>query len=316
MNGNALVSAVVTTIRRPDLVVRAVRSVLRQTYAPIELIVVVDGPDPQTIQILEAMNEERLTVLPLEKNVGLAEARNIGARECHGKWVAYLDDDDEWLPEKIDIQVKAIDALGSNNILVATQYVVRGSWRKPEPVLPVRAPLSDEDISDYMFRTNGLAQPIIGPQASGYLVSREALLRIPFKAGLKYYEDWEWLLRGISEGMQFVLIKQPLYILYTHHHHPRESNSSGQRWRLSLTWIESVRSQITRDAYSSFMVFDTMFHCAETWMRIPAFIFLTYRMAARGRCSLGHLIGVVKCFLLHPVIRDGIRRNIRSLRSV
>lgn len=305
----ALVSAVIPTLNRPDLLVRAVRSALNQTYMPLEVVVVVDGPDPVTVTTLEAMNEPRVTIIPLENNVGLAEARNIGARKCRGDWIAYLDDDDEWLPEKIAKQVQVSKGMASDLVLVATQFQVKGTWREPDPILPIRGPLHGENVSNYMFRTNGLHQPLIGPQGSGYFASKTTFLRIPFKRGLKYYEDWEWLLRGTSRGMRFILLKEPLYLLHTDHNHPRESRTTNTRWQLSLNWLNSVKDGITREAYASFIVFDTMYHCAETWRRIPIFLYLTFKLLRNGRCTPGHLLGTLKWFLLHPSLRDRLRAH-------
>ena len=100
-----LVSAVIPTRNRPHLVGRAVHSALNQTYACLEIIVVVDGPDSVTQDALAAIRDSRLRVIVLEKNVGVAEARNIGVRRANGDWIALLDDDDEWLPNKIARQI-------------------------------------------------------------------------------------------------------------------------------------------------------------------------------------------------------------------
>ena len=88
------ITAVIPTRDRADLVTRAVRSVLDQTYPNVDAVVVVDGPDPATVAILTAMNEPRLRVISLDANVGGSEARNIGVRRARGRWVALLDDDE------------------------------------------------------------------------------------------------------------------------------------------------------------------------------------------------------------------------------
>src|ERR1700758_1632604 len=96
-----LVSAVIPTRNRPDLVCRAVRSALAQTYPNIEVIVVIDGPDPVSFASLEVLGDPRIRIIALKESVGGSEARNTGAREAKGSYIALLDDDDEWLPEKI-----------------------------------------------------------------------------------------------------------------------------------------------------------------------------------------------------------------------
>ena len=121
-DAGVIVSAVIPTRHRPDLVCRAVRSVLAQTMASLECIVVIDGPDFVTEQALGKIEDARLRVIPLEGNVGGCEARNIGAREARGLWVGLLDDDDEWLPEKLARQLAAAEAASEPPAMVVSRY--------------------------------------------------------------------------------------------------------------------------------------------------------------------------------------------------
>src|ERR1041385_5815082 len=97
-----LVSAVIPTVGRPGLLPRAVRSALGQTVDDLEVIVVIDGPDDATRDALTAIDDPRLRVVQLPENVGLSSALNAGIREASGRWVALLDDDDEWFPRKLE----------------------------------------------------------------------------------------------------------------------------------------------------------------------------------------------------------------------
>jgi glycosyltransferase involved in cell wall biosynthesis len=100
-----LVSVVIPTRYRPEMVCRSVLSALRQTHPNLEVIVVVDGPDPLTIAALGALDDPRLRTVPLPENVGGSDARNCGVRTSKGEWIAFLDDDDEWLPQKLEKQL-------------------------------------------------------------------------------------------------------------------------------------------------------------------------------------------------------------------
>ncbi len=93
-----LISVVIPTFNRPHIVLRAVRSALNQTMKAIAVIVVVDGSDAATEQALEAIGDSRLIVRTLPHNRGAANARNAGVEEAGSKWIAFLDDDDEWHP--------------------------------------------------------------------------------------------------------------------------------------------------------------------------------------------------------------------------
>jgi glycosyltransferase involved in cell wall biosynthesis len=101
-----LVTAVVTTYDRPQLVRRAIESALSQSYEPLEVIVVEDGSDSGVETWLEEQGFDHVRYIRHEENRGLTAARNTGLRYARGKYVAYLDDDDEWLPDKTAKQVK------------------------------------------------------------------------------------------------------------------------------------------------------------------------------------------------------------------
>jgi len=102
-----LVTAIIITYNRPGLVRRAVQSVLAQGYEPLEIIVVEDGSDSGVKAWLnENGHSEKVRYVRHDRNRGLAAARNTGLRLARGEYVSYLDDDDEWLPEKIWKQVE------------------------------------------------------------------------------------------------------------------------------------------------------------------------------------------------------------------
>lgn len=121
-----LVSVYLPTRGRPQLLERAVRSVLAQTWKKIELIVVVDGPCPATENILEAIGAEdlgemRLLVRILPEPRGACIARNEALQLASGVYVTGLDDDDYFLPERIEELVSTFDATTSS--FLATGYL-------------------------------------------------------------------------------------------------------------------------------------------------------------------------------------------------
>lgn len=102
------VSAIITTYDRPDLLPQAVDSALAQTEADLEIIVVDDGSAPATRAAL-APYAGRITVVH-KANGGLASARNAGLRVARGRYVAFLDDDDRWAPDRISALLPVIEA--------------------------------------------------------------------------------------------------------------------------------------------------------------------------------------------------------------
>jgi len=104
-----LVSVVVPCFDAADTIERAIRSARGQTHPAVELIAVDDASGDDTLARLEALSGDDLRVLALERNVGAAEARNRGLALARGDYVAFLDADDEWLPDKLRIQVEALE---------------------------------------------------------------------------------------------------------------------------------------------------------------------------------------------------------------
>jgi glycosyltransferase involved in cell wall biosynthesis len=139
------ISVVIPTYQRRESVSRAVASALEQELSPLEVIVCDDGSSDGTQEAMEswARKEPRLRYLRLPRNHGApAAARNLGTRGARGGWVAFLDDDDRWLPEKLRVQGEAI-ATGRYD-LVASDATRSGGgpyFGLTEPREPDRAEL-------------------------------------------------------------------------------------------------------------------------------------------------------------------------------
>ncbi len=149
-----LISVVIPTRGRPLLVTRAVHSALRQTFDRFEVIVVIDGPDEATRDALRVLADPRLRVIQLGSNGGACAARNRGAEAARGEWIALLDDDDEWLPDKLDAQMQLARSSVYPEPVVAARSIVRTP--RGEFVLPRRLPRRGEPVGDYMFIRHGL----------------------------------------------------------------------------------------------------------------------------------------------------------------
>src|SRR6185436_1915261 len=96
-----LVSVIIPTLNRPVFLQAALRSVLCQTSKDFEVLVVDDGSTIDVFPILKGLDDGRIRYFRHESNRGEAAARNTGIRNARGAYVAFLDDDDEWLPEKL-----------------------------------------------------------------------------------------------------------------------------------------------------------------------------------------------------------------------
>ncbi|MFW6015819.1 MAG: glycosyltransferase family 2 protein [bacterium] len=111
------VSVIITTYNRYKLLDRAINSVLLQTYRNMEIVIVDDNSSDNTESIIKKYMEKdnRINFIKHKENMGLSAARNTGFKNSIGELIAYLDDDDEWLPEKLEQQVnKMLDSSEKN----------------------------------------------------------------------------------------------------------------------------------------------------------------------------------------------------------
>ncbi|MBW4056649.1 MAG: glycosyltransferase family 2 protein [Proteobacteria bacterium] len=118
---NPLVSVVVTTYNQAAYIEQTIDSTLSQTYKPFEVIVVDDGSTDDTQIRLTAYGEQIIYIR--QKNQGVAGSRNTGIRKAHGEYIALLDGDDFWEPEKLSVQVSAA-RLNPNSGLIVVDGVM------------------------------------------------------------------------------------------------------------------------------------------------------------------------------------------------
>lgn len=155
MNKEELVSAVVITYNRPvEILKRAVTSVINQTYSNFELIVVNDYPENSQLKdeikmMLDSFNDNRIRYIVHKKNMGACKARNTGILQSSGEYVCLLDDDDEWLPNKMKLQMQGFkdDSVG---LVYSPFYNVKGNSTSE---LAVRGTKSGRLLQD-MLREN------------------------------------------------------------------------------------------------------------------------------------------------------------------
>src|SRR5688572_2235335 len=102
------VSVIIPTHNRAESVFNAVTSVIKQTLEDIEIIVVDDASNDNTAEALARLRDKRIRFIRHEMNKGGAAARNTGILNCKSDYIAFLDDDDEWLPEKLAKQMAVL----------------------------------------------------------------------------------------------------------------------------------------------------------------------------------------------------------------
>lgn len=113
MQASPLVSVILPTYNRAAVLDVALRSVLAQTMSDLELIIVDDGSTDTTDSLVSSYSDSRVRYIRLAGNSGCAVARNVGLQAAAGEWVAFQDSDDEWLPDKLESQLRE---MGSHNV--------------------------------------------------------------------------------------------------------------------------------------------------------------------------------------------------------
>ena len=241
------VSTVIPTTRRPDLVIRAVRSVFAQTFSDYEIIVVVDGPNPETMEALLALEDNRLKIVQNEVPSGPGAARNKGAAMARGEWVAFLDDDDEWLPTKLDRQLTAARSFSGSIVISCLSNIVSPSAKYVWPRL-----IYDNNIplDEYLFDRRSFFKGEAFLPTPSLMMPRNLFNAFQFPS-IQHHEDWDLLLRLSKIGRaQIVTVAEPLVVIY--YEENRASLSDSSTWRSSLNWIEENRPLVGPRAYSGF----------------------------------------------------------------
>ncbi len=126
------VSVIIPTYNRADLLPTAISSVLAQTYTDWELIVVDDASTDNTREVIKEWEakDSRIRSVSLNKNSGgPAHPKNVGVESARGEFIAFLDHDDEWLPEKLKKQVAVFASSPRIGLVTCEAYVVDGAGR-------------------------------------------------------------------------------------------------------------------------------------------------------------------------------------------
>jgi len=232
-----LVSVVVPTRDRPELLRRAVGAILGQSYkGPIECLVVFDQSDPE-LAWPELPPGRRLRLVRNQRTPGLAGARNSGILAATGELVAFCDDDDEWLAEKLTRQVARLlatpsAAVSTTGILV--RYQDRTTTRLAPTILVthrqlLRSRLTELHPSTVLARRRQLLDDIglVDEQIPG-----------------SYAEDYEWLLRA-SRHAPVLAVPEPLAVIHWH-----QSSFFADRWRTiisALTYLVDKHRELQQE---------------------------------------------------------------------
>ncbi len=246
------VSVVIPTCKRPSLLLRAVASALGQTFSNLEVIVVVDGNDPATQTALKTVADPRLKIVSKPVQEGANQARNSGIAAAQGKWIALLDDDDEWFPNKLEIQIGMAEKSQFRHPVVACYEIIRTP--RLDFILPRRIPGPEEPISEYLFTRRGLFHGDGFIQSSMMVASRELFLQVPMETHAAMLHETTWLLKVAKvSGVGFEFAPETLAIWNVDENRTRES-VHPENWKSTFEWITGHRELFTPRAYAAVLL--------------------------------------------------------------
>ncbi|MCL2252823.1 MAG: glycosyltransferase [Lachnospiraceae bacterium] len=201
---NPLVSVIIPTYNRADVLGRSIESVLSQTYPHFELIIIDDCSTDGTKELVDSYQDERIHYIKNESNLGAGRARNIGVAISRGKYIAFQDSDDVWYQEKISRQLAAFSNDSINNVGMV--------------YCPYRYLVAEDDFifNGGKFQTEHFSHLLFWPDVGTptMLISKEAWDDVGgFSEEIKCFEDWEFSIR-VAEKYDLICIPEVLCDVY------------------------------------------------------------------------------------------------------
>jgi len=222
------VSIIMPTYNRAYILEKAIKSVLAQSYEDWELIIVDDGSKDNTEEVVSRYVGEKVRYISYPVNRGGNHARNVGIRLAQGEYLAFLDSDNEWIPEALELSVKMLDSMEGKYKLI-TAITEFHSFDGSVDIRPNESECS-------LMQREALIKNIVcfdAPIAdmNTYVFSRKCIERVgDFDEEQKKGQDWELLIRLLAdEQIQYRFLKRKIAVNYI------QENSISRQQQLGPT---------------------------------------------------------------------------------
>ncbi len=240
-----MVSAIIPTYNRCDVIQRAINTVCNQSYKNLEIIVVDDASADNTEAVVKSMSDPRIRYIRHETNLGGATTRNTGIDAAKGEYIAFLDSDDLWKPQKISLQLASIHEHPDSAKVVSYTQVENYNGRHVS-IMPTRGKQDTESVEEYLFVNGGEMH------TSTLMLSRSLAVSTRFRPGLKKHQDLDFCLRLAASGAKFTFVEKPLTVWVNEQRSDRISKIAD--YRISLNWIREYESSISPKATKGFLI--------------------------------------------------------------
>lgn len=235
-----LVSVIIPCYNRAHLIAQAISSVRRQTFQDWELIIVDDGSsDDLCLALRECCADERIRLVRHPKNLGEPAARNTGIGVALGRFIAFLDSDDEWLPKKLERQVAVVLGMPEpERVICVTQTVVMLTDNK-SIIRPLQRPAPGRSFAEFLYNDGGFAQ------SSSFFLAKSLAERFPFRESLTQMVDHLFFIELGAAGAEYALIPEPLTIWHNEVRADRVSFADNlAKWRATVKHFSEQASSL------------------------------------------------------------------------
>lgn len=299
-----LISVVIPKRDRCELTLRALLSALRQTHSALDIIIIDDASTEDDTPLQRFIANKPVRLIRVERHCGAAEARNRGIDAARGEYIAFLDSDDYWLPDKLQHQLAIIQKLTEPCVLTgALAYTKRSQiylCRYPQlsPGMP---------IEDYLYRHFGVLQ------TTTFMMSAAVARRVRFDATLPVHQDTDFMLRAAASGIDVHFDEKLVGIIDAGTSHPRITNNAdhledSMTWfRLrSANWKESTRRAFLRHDYAN--------RCGRSGRRLLGFRYFLGSPIERP-WSIKEELRTMTLLLLGMPLMEFLRERLAPLRA-
>ena len=274
------VSVVIPAYNAAQTLAETIASVLRQTITPLEILVIDDASTDGTAA-LAILQHPLVRLVSAPVNGGGSTARNLGILHAQGDFIAFLDADDRWAPDKLERQLQQLeDDPDAGRVSVTNFRIVGGQGRGR---LSNRRAMQDgETVTHYLFGSEGNRL-----QCSSFLVPRAACLSHPFRQHTAPHDDWDFLLTLQRAGYRILYLHDMLVDYHDHSLHARVSKQRSTA--ASLAWIAALSPSLP-PAERAGLVVNTLY--SRGYYRTRPFYMIGQLLLARrhGVITTGRLL--------------------------
>ena len=205
-----VVSVIMPTYNRADYLKRSVQSVLDQTFTDFEIILVNNYSTDDTLNVISAFNDDRIKVIDFKNDGIIAKSRNQGIKQSVGKYIAFLDDDDLWCPDKLELQIKYLEEHPEFGLVYSNALIIDEHGNRKDLLMDSRQAKTGQVFPDLLYEN---FVPILTVLMRRELVETNGSLNED--PCIRGAEDYEYWLRAALK-FDFGYIDEPLALYRVH----------------------------------------------------------------------------------------------------